>query len=319
MAGPGWVRFFCKSTRSGPDRVSFSSASDRRHRHLGRRSSTSPVPRGSSGGGDKKRAYYSYGWVLRAADRVWRYLCARPGHLGRACSPATRQFTRIPGGVLRDAVGRLCCRAAACFAGSGSAGKKFMSYASRCLDQPARGLRRHKRTIPRSRCCNCPENTGEEISLPAPRRQGHDLAMLLFTSGSMGTPKGVMLSHRNLLANADSILRELPIGADDRALVVLPFCHALRQLCSANACCWPAPRCSCGRPDVSRRDCRCVASVGRHVLFRDSGTLRHAAEIWAARSNSRSRALRYMTVAGGELRYALAAEIAHRIAPATFI
>ena len=50
--------------------------------------------------------------------------------------------------------------------------------------------------------------------------------MLLFTSGSTGTPKGVMLSHRNLLANADSILHELPIRADDRALVVLPFCHA---------------------------------------------------------------------------------------------
>jgi acyl-CoA synthetase (AMP-forming)/AMP-acid ligase II len=61
---------------------------------------------------------------------------------------------------------------------------------------------------------------------PVLQRGGRDLAMILYTSGSTGTPKGVMLSHRNLLANTQSILEYLPIRRDDRALVVLPWCHA---------------------------------------------------------------------------------------------
>ena len=49
---------------------------------------------------------------------------------------------------------------------------------------------------------------------------------ILFTSGSTGDPKGVVLSERNLLANADSIRQYLELTAADRALVVLPFYHA---------------------------------------------------------------------------------------------
>lgn len=52
------------------------------------------------------------------------------------------------------------------------------------------------------------------------------LAMIMFTSGSSGDPKGVMLSDSNLLANTESILNYLPITQDDRALVLLPFYHA---------------------------------------------------------------------------------------------
>lgn len=53
------------------------------------------------------------------------------------------------------------------------------------------------------------------------------LAILLFTSGSSGGRKAVMLSHRNLTANADSILKYLPVKESDRTLAVAPFTHAL--------------------------------------------------------------------------------------------
>ena len=57
----------------------------------------------------------------------------------------------------------------------------------------------------------------------ASRGGGEDLAALLFSSGSTGKPRGVMLSHRNFVANTESIVQALGLTADDRAMAVLPF------------------------------------------------------------------------------------------------
>ena len=50
-----------------------------------------------------------------------------------------------------------------------------------------------------------------------------DLAALMFTSGSTGKPRGVMVSHRNIIANTDSIITYLSLTAGDRIMTVLPF------------------------------------------------------------------------------------------------
>ena len=52
-----------------------------------------------------------------------------------------------------------------------------------------------------------------------------DLAVLLFTSGTTGQAKGVMLSHSNLLHNVESVVTALHIGRGDRFLSVLPLHH----------------------------------------------------------------------------------------------
>jgi long-chain acyl-CoA synthetase len=60
-----------------------------------------------------------------------------------------------------------------------------------------------------------------------PSGGGEDLAVLLYTSGTTGRPKGAMLSHRALLANLEQLGRIEPtvVAADDVVLLVLPLFH----------------------------------------------------------------------------------------------
>jgi len=58
------------------------------------------------------------------------------------------------------------------------------------------------------------------------------MAEIIFTSGSTGIPKGVMLSHKNLIANTSSIVEYLQLSRNDIMMVVLPFyyCYGLSLL-----------------------------------------------------------------------------------------
>jgi len=61
---------------------------------------------------------------------------------------------------------------------------------------------------------------------PLVERAADDPAAILFTSGSEGTPKGVVLSHRNILANAAQAEARIDFGRTDKVFNVLPMFHS---------------------------------------------------------------------------------------------
>lgn len=67
------------------------------------------------------------------------------------------------------------------------------------------------------------EMNGSAPAAPAPRPD--DLALLMYTSGTTGRPKGVMLTQANLVANASAIAAEHALTPADRVLGVLPLYH----------------------------------------------------------------------------------------------
>jgi long-chain acyl-CoA synthetase len=66
-------------------------------------------------------------------------------------------------------------------------------------------------------------------------RQPDDTAVILYTSGTTGKPKGAELTHRNILGNVEVMVRLF--GLDERAVTLgaLPFFHAFGQTCALNA------------------------------------------------------------------------------------
>jgi acyl-CoA synthetase (AMP-forming)/AMP-acid ligase II len=60
---------------------------------------------------------------------------------------------------------------------------------------------------------------------PRPASSPADVALLVYTSGTTGAPKGCVLDHANLNAMVRSIVTRLRLGADDRSLLVLPLFH----------------------------------------------------------------------------------------------
>ena len=65
---------------------------------------------------------------------------------------------------------------------------------------------------------------GSQVKGPAPR-VATDLAALMGTSGSTGVPRFVMVSHGNLIANTEAIIRSQELAGDERAILILPISY----------------------------------------------------------------------------------------------
>ena len=71
---------------------------------------------------------------------------------------------------------------------------------------------------------------GWEARMLSLRRE--DVATLIYTSGTSGRQKGVILTHGNLLSNLEAIIEVVPITDDDVGLSILPLSHVLERTCS---------------------------------------------------------------------------------------
>ncbi len=127
------------------------------------------------------------------------------------------------------------------------------------------------------------------------------MAEIIFTSGSTGEPKGVMITHKNIIANTNSIIQYLRLTGDDIMEVVLPFyyCYGLSLLHThlkvGGSIVFNNNFMFIGQVIKDLQDYRCTgfAGVPSHfqILLRKSKSFK----------TTTFPALRYVTQAGGKL------------------
>lgn len=144
-------------------------------------------------------------------------------------------------------------------------------------------------------------NSEYEILASEPEFDGERIAEIIFTSGSTALPKGVILSHNNIISNTNSIVQYLGLSEKDIMMVVLPFfyCYGLSllhthirvggSLVLNNNFIFLGSTIN----DLNKYQCSGFAGVPSHfqILLRKSDLFK----------NTKFPTLRYVTQAGGKL------------------
>jgi acyl-CoA ligase (AMP-forming) (exosortase A-associated) len=153
------------------------------------------------------------------------------------------------------------------------------------------------------------EELASDAALPPSSAEPDALAAILYTSGSTGPPKGVMLSHANLWLGAISVAHYLQIDSEDRVLGVLPlsFDYGQNQLFST----WAAGGRVIPLDYLTARDV--VKAVGRHDVTSLAGVPPLWVQLleaeWPAETAAR---LKRLTNSGGALTPRLARALRER-------
>ena len=113
------------------------------------------------------------------------------------------------------------------------------------------GLRSQVKTVERVVCLDEPDAADKKVTglaawLPpagagSPARstaKPSDMCTIVYTSGTTGRPKGVMLSHGNILSNVIASMRALPAYPADRFLSFLPLSHMFERTCGYYSAIW---------------------------------------------------------------------------------
>ncbi|WP_320066035.1 long-chain fatty acid--CoA ligase [Micromonospora sp. RTGN7] len=180
---------------------------------------------------------FTYGWLWDQARRYASVLRAngvRPGDRVAMLLADTPQFPVVYFGVLAAGAVAVPLSAMATASEVGhvltDAGARFLVCADSLLVQAKEAAERLGTVL-----LNVgPENAAQDAAPidDSAMPEADDVAVVFYTSGTTGEPKGVMLTHRNILYNVDRMV-DTPYAfrSDDVLLGCLPLAHSFGQIC----------------------------------------------------------------------------------------